>query len=202
MDGLSENRLLLSGVIASDLEESHGCYGETFFSFLLSVPRKSGVSDLLPVTAAERVVGRFCRPGVSVTLTGQVRAYSRYDGGASHLHITAYAQRLYPAEDAALPQNEAALTGYLCKPPFYRKTPLSREITDLLIAVNRPYGKTDYLPVIVWGRNAVQACDFLTGDCVHIEGRFQSRGYQKRFPDGTIAQKTAYEISASLIARL
>jgi len=175
---------------------SHSLYGEAFYSCTLSVPRLSGVEDLLPVTVSERLLFACPTQDGRIAVTGQLRSYNRQAEGANRLILTVFAQSLEPGGE---PCNEISLTGYLCKPPVYRVTPFSREIADLLLAVNRPYNKSDYIPCICWGRNARFARTLSVGECISAAGRVQSRAYQKRFEDGTAIERTAYEVSVGAI---
>ena len=189
------NLLRLTGTMTGAPTFSHEVFGEAFYQFSLSVPRLSGVSDLLPVTASERLLTPLNpTPGMRLRLEGQVRSYNKVINGAGRLLITAFAQQLIvPVEE--LNPNTITLTGALCKPPAYRTTPFGREIADLMLAVNRAYGKSDYIPCIAWGRNARFASRMSVGEQITIEGRLQSRPYQKLMSDGTTVEKTAYEVS-------
>jgi primosomal replication protein N len=189
------NQLRLTGVLSTPPTYSHEVFGEAFFQFMMSVPRLSGVNDLLPVTASERLLAPLePAPGILVRLEGQVRSYNKIIEGAGRLLITAFAQSLSLPQDEQNP-NTVVLLGALCKPPAYRTTPFGREIADLMIAVNRAYGKSDYIPCIAWGRNARFAARLSVGEQLQVEGRLQSRPYQKQMPDGTVLEKVAYEVS-------
>jgi hypothetical protein len=196
-----DNTVHLYGVIAGMPTFSHRLYGENFYSFLLRVPRLSNSADLLPVTISERLLNRCVTKGMTVHIFGQLRSYNKNVDGINHLILTVFVRQLQK-EDAAMPSiNRVQLLGHICKEPIYRTTPFMREITDLLLAVNRPYGKSDYIPAIVWGRTARFARTLKVGDCVRIVGRFQSRAYQKRQPDGNVEEKMAYEVSVSGLER-
>ena len=179
------NLLRLTGTMTGAPVFSHEVFGEAFYQFFLSVPRLSGVNDLLPVTASERLLTPLNpTPGMRLRLEGQVRSYNKVINGAGRLLITAFAQQLIiPAEE--LNPNTVTLSGALCKPPAYRTTPFGREIADLMLAVNRAYGKSDYIPCIAWGRNARFASRMTVGEQITIEGRLQSRPYQKLMADGS-----------------
>jgi single-stranded DNA-binding protein len=181
----------------SGLTLSHRIYGEAFYTFFLECGRLSENTDVLPVTASERLLARhpLCE-GASVGVTGQLRSYNKLVDGKVRLYLTIFAREL---SDSAGPQNEISLLGFVCKPPVYRVTPFGREITDMLIAVNRAYNKSDYIPCIVWGRNARYASGFTVGDKISASGRVQSRQYEKQRDDGTHMLRTAYEVS---VARL
>ncbi|HIQ62286.1 MAG TPA: single-stranded DNA-binding protein [Candidatus Avichristensenella intestinipullorum] len=189
------NALSLTGTIAHMPEFSHDVFGEPFYQLTLAVPRLSGVHDMLPVTASQRLLDMVSpAQDMPLHLEGQVRSYNKMIDGVGRLLITAFAQRLAPPEGNENP-NTVLLCGALCKPPAYRTTPFGREIADLMLAVNRAFGKSDYIPCIAWGRNARFAAQLTVGDRLMIEGRLQSRPYQKQLPDGTVLDKIAYEVS-------
>ena len=191
------NTLSLSGTIAEMPAFSHDVFGEAFYQMVLAVPRLSGVHDMLPVTASERLLDLVSpEPGLPLHLEGQIRSYNKMIDGVGRLLITAFAQRLTVSTGEENP-NTVLLTGALCKPPAYRTTPFGREIADMMLAVNRAFGKSDYIPCIAWGRNARFAAKFSVGDHIIIEGRLQSRPYQKQMPDGSVLDKVAYEVSVS-----
>ena len=189
------NYLHLSGVICAEPVYGHEVFGEKFYYATLSVPRLSGAEDLLPITLSERLMeGVRLELGAPLAIEGQLRSYNKVIEGAGRLLITGFAQRLAPVDSEENP-NQVQLTGALCKPPSYRTTPFGREIADLMLAVNRAYGKSDYIPCITWGRTARFASHLNVGDKVTLLGRFQSRAYQKQLADGTVIGKTAYEVS-------
>lgn len=189
------NQLRLTGTLHAMPTFSHEVFGENFFHLMLSVPRLSGVNDILPVTASERLLSPLpLAVDTKLSLEGQVRSYNKVIDGAGRLLITAFAQHLTIPDEDDNP-NAAVLTGALCKPPAYRTTPFGREIADLMLAVNRAYGKSDYIPCIAWGRNARFAARLTVGEQLMLEGRLQSRPYQKQMPDGTVQEKVAYEVS-------
>lgn len=189
------NYLRLSGILMDEPVYGHEVFGEKFYYATLSVPRLSGAEDLLPITLSERLMdGEELHIGQALTLEGQLRSYNKVIEGAGRLLITGFAQRLLPTDSDENP-NQVQLTGALCKLPSYRTTPFGREIADLMLAVNRAYGKSDYIPCITWGRTARFASHLKVGDKVTLLGRFQSRAYQKQMPDGTVVGKMAYEVS-------
>ena len=190
------NQLNLCGEITEDAQFDHEVFGEAFFRTLLNVPRLSGAFDLLPLTISERLMTEGFHKGATVAVSGQLRSYNKVMAGAGRLLLTAFAQHLRPV-DAAENPNTVFLTGALCKPPSYRTTPFGREIADLMLAVNRSYGKSDYIPCIAWGRTARFASGLGVGDRIQLQGRFQSRVYQKQLPDGSVQERTAYEVSVS-----
>ena len=161
----------------------------------LGVPRLSGAQDLLPVTLSERLLdGAMLSDGDTLAIDGQVRSYNKIIEGAGRLLITAFAQKIVENDEHENP-NQIQLTGTLCKAPAYRTTPFGREIADMMLAVNRAYGKSDYIPCITWGRSARFAAKLDVGDKITLTGRLQSRAYQKQMPDGSVIEKTAYEVS-------
>lgn len=195
------NRVYVSGIIDSDFTFSHKVYGEGFYSFIIKVPRLSEACDFLPVTVSERLIDRenMC-VGREVWIKGQIRSYNTYFENRNHLILSIFVKEIgYEPETAGENPNSVSLDGFICKKPIYRTTPLGREISDVLLAVNRAYGKSDYIPLIAWGRNAVFAKNLNVGDNIRIEGRMQSRRYQKKFDNGETEEKTAYEISLSKI---
>ena len=189
------NQATIVGVIDSDLEFSHAVLGEGFYNFTVKVPRLSSESDLIPVTISERLCGGL-KKGDKVAFFGQFRSYNKLVGGKSKLMLTLFVrERIDPETTSNI--NEIRLTGYICKEPIYRKTPLGREIADLLLAVNRPYGKSDYIPCICWGRNARYASGFEVGEHVQVLGRIQSREYVKKLSETETEKRVAYEVSVS-----
>ncbi len=194
------NYLHLSGTLTDTPEYGHEVFGEKFYYATLSVPRLSGAEDLLPVTISERLMeGIKLDVGSPLCFEGQLRSYNKVIEGAGRLLITGFAQRLLDPDTEENP-NQVQLTGALCKLPSYRTTPFGREIADLMLAVNRAYGKSDYIPCITWGRTARFASHLKVGDKVTLLGRFQSRAYQKQLVDGTVLNKTAYEVSVGRLS--
>ncbi len=198
----TENNVLqLCGVIDSTPEVDHEVFGEKFYRMELKVPRLSGTFDLLPVTVSERLMDGEVAPGVRIGVSGQLRSYNKVIGGSGRLLLTAFAQQLEAPNDEENP-NLVQLTGAICKPPSFRTTPFGREIADLMLAVNRSFGKSDYIPCIAWGRTARYAASLQVGDKLRIQGRFQSREYQKQLPDGNVISRIAYEVSISRLSCL
>jgi len=192
------NIIHLKGQICQNLQFGHELFGEQFFVTTLRVPRLSGAEDFLPITLSERLLmDSPITNGSHLCLEGQLRSYNKVIEGSGRLLITAFAQKLIDCETDDENPNRVQLTGALCKPPSYRTTPFGREIADLMLAVNRSYGKSDYIPCIAWGRTARFASGLNVGDRVQLQGRFQSRVYQKQLPDGTVQERTAYEVSVS-----
>ena len=189
----STNYVFLQGQIGSPIEYSHDLYDERFYEFTLKVPRLSEQLDELPITVSQSLVEGL-REGDKIALTGQFRSFNRPDGERSRLILSVFAREILPVKDDVNP-NTAQLTGYICKPPVYRTTPFNREICDVLLAVNRAYSKSDYIPCIAWGKNARLIKDADDGQKLEVTGRIQSRGYTKRLPDGSSQLRTAYEFS-------
>ncbi len=194
------NRVYVSGEIVSDATFSHEVYGEGFYEFFVRVMRLSGQADILPVTLSERLIqdGMLCK-GKTICALGQFRSYNKIENGRSRLMLTVFIRELLDELPDKNP-NSILLSGYICKPPVYRTTPFNREIADILIAVNRAYNKSDYIPCIAWGRNARFVKNLTVGDKIAISGRIQSREYQKKLSDTDVRTMTAYEVSVSKLA--
>lgn len=190
------NEVIVSGKVASSYVYSHEMYGEKFYRFDLKVNRFSNESDLVPVTISERLVDvtENCI-GDCVMIKGQFRSYNFHIGEKSRLILSVFATSIEPIEEHLMNTNYIGLTGTICKPVCYRETPLGREIADVLIAVNRAYGKSDYIPCIAWGRSARFVATLKVGQKIELEGRIQSRAYQKKHEDGTAEDRMAYEVS-------
>ena len=192
------NKVKLMGRVAEEPVLSHRLYGEGFYKTVIAVERLSGACDMVPVTVSERLL-MSCPAvvGEDYFVTGQFRSYNNYSDTGSRLKLTVFAKTFCPAYESDEDEpNDIFLDGYLCKEPVFRSTPFGREIADMLLAVNRSYGKSDYIPVIAWSRNARFCASLPVGTHIRIYGRIQSREYQKKTEDGTVI-KTAYEISAS-----
>ena len=193
------NKVYVYGEIVSEAVFPHEVYGEGFYEFFVKVMRLSGQADILPVTVSERIMTEDMKVGGHICALGQFRSYNKLEGGKSRLMLTVFIRELLEEPPAKNP-NSIVLSGYICKPPVYRTTPFNREIADLLIAVNRSYNKSDYIPAIAWGRNARFVRNLQVGDRVALSGRIQSREYQKKQPDETFTAMTAYEVSISKLA--
>lgn len=192
------NYLVLIGKIISDKTFSHEIYGESFYVFNLEVPRLSGNEDIIPITISERLIANFdLTIGRKVVIEGQFRSYNSYENEKNRLVLTVFAKDIidYKEEQEENVSNEVVLNGYVCKKPIYRKTPFGREISDILLAVNRAYNKSDYIPCIAWGRNARFCQNLEVGAQIKIVGRVQSRSYEKKHEDGTVETRIAYEVS-------
>jgi len=188
------NRIIAAGRLDGELELSHEVMNEPFYTGTLLVKRISGAVDRLPVTIPGKLLGLLPEADSQLLMTGQVRSYNKVVEGAGRLMVTLFVQRiaLTPDNDTL---NKVSLTGVLCKPPIYRSTPFGREICDMMLAVNRAFGKSDYIPCIAWGRNAQYASRFNVGDRVRLTGRLQSREYQKLLENGEYLLRNAYEVS-------
>lgn len=194
------NKVYICGEIVSEAKFSHEVYGEGFYEFYVRVMRLSGQADILPVTISERLIkGSDLKIGSMLSAVGQFRSYNKLEGGRSRLMLTVFVRELVEAGEGKNP-NGIVLSGYICKPPIYRTTPFNREIADLLLAVNRAYNKSDYIPCIAWGRNARFVQNLKVGDRVALSGRIQSREYQKRLSEEETVTMTAYEVSISKLA--
>ncbi|MCL2371792.1 MAG: single-stranded DNA-binding protein [Defluviitaleaceae bacterium] len=197
------NFIEIGGSIVSEFVFSHEIYGEGFYRFDVAVDRLSGASDVLPVTVSERIVDMAAMsPGQLVLIRGQMRSYNNYveAEGRNRLVLTVFARDVeLVGQLADESPNDVFLDGFLCKPAVYRTTPFGREIADMLVAVNRSYNKSDYIPCIAWGRNARYASRLEVGNRVRLWGRMQSRGYQKKLDDGQVLEKVAYEMSVAKV---
>ena len=194
------NKVTIIGTVESEPEFSHEVYGETFFSFILSVPRLSNAADKIVVTVSERYSPIVSiKVGDAVLINGQFRSYNNFTNVGNKLILTVFVKEIENVSDISEYSNPNSifLNGYICKPPVYRTTPFGREIADILLAVNRSYNKSDYIPCIAWGRNAKFAESLETGTQVKIHGRIQSREYQKKISEEEFLTKVAYEVSVS-----
>ena len=197
---MENNRVTVIGTIVSDFTFSHAVFGEGFYLVDLSVSRLSEQADVIPLMVSERLmdVTRDYR-GCTIEADGQIRSYNRHEGVKNRLVLSVFVREVQFLEEFTdyTKTNQIFLDGYICKEPIYRKTPLGREIADLLVAVNRPYGKSDYIPCIAWGRNARFASGFSVGTRIQIWGRVQSREYTKKLSETECEKRTAYEVSVS-----
>ena len=203
---LENNYLVLVGKVTGEKRFSHEIYGERFYIFDLSIARLSGNADVIPVTVSERLItDEMLNEGKKLMVKGQFRSYNSYENEKNKLILTVFAKDVSEVEENEqednemvskdIVTNEVVLIGYVCKKPIYRQTPFGREIADLLLAVNRAYNKSDYIPTIAWGRNARFCQNIEVGTQVKIVGRVQSRQYEKKFEDGTSEIRVAYEVS-------
>ena len=199
---LENNQVSIVGEIISDFQYSHEVYGEGFYMVEVAVSRLSNFSDYIPLMISERLIDTSqSYKGQKVYVTGQFRSYNRHEELKNRLVLSVFVREIEFIEEETeeMKSNQILLDGYICKDPIYRKTPLGREIADLLVAVNRSYGKSDYIPCICWGRNARFAARFEVGVHVQIWGRIQSREYVKRLNEDEVEKRTAYEVSVSKI---
>ena len=196
---LENNYLTLVGKVTGEKEFSHEIYGERFYIFKLGIPRLSGNEDIIPITISERLIGEdTLKERKKLLVKGQFRSYNSYENERNKLILTVFARNIEPCIEKSKNPNEIFLDGYICKEPVYRKTPFGREISDILLAVNRAYNKSDYIPCIAWGRNARYLSGLSVGENIKIWGRMQSRTYQKKNGD-EIEERVAYEVSISKI---
>ncbi|MFA9375493.1 MAG: single-stranded DNA-binding protein [Lachnotalea sp.] len=197
---IENNQVSIIGEITSGFTFSHEVFGEGFYMIDIQVKRLSDSADIIPLMISERLLDiNKDYQGQSVSVLGQFRSYNRHEVKKNRLVLSVFAREIefFEYVDDNVKTNQIFLDGYICKPPVYRKTPLGREIADLLIAVNRPYGKSDYIPCICWGRNARFASSFDIGGHAQVWGRIQSREYTKKIDDINSEKRVAYEISVS-----
>ena len=204
---LENNYLTLVGKVTGEKKFSHEIYGERFYIFNLTIPRLSGNADIIPITVSERLIKEeTLNEGKKLLVKGQFRSYNSYENEKNRLILTVFAKDIVELEENDQEEenemvrkdtitNEVVLVGFICKKPIYRQTPFGREISDLLLAVNRAYNKSDYIPCIAWGRNARFCQNLEVGSQVKVVGRVQSRTYEKKHEDGTIENRVAYEVS-------
>ena len=199
---IENNRVTIIGEVISEFEFSHEVYGEGFYTVRLSVSRLSNSVDVIPLLVSERLVDvTEDLRGMMVEATGQFRSHNSHEEDRNRLLLSIFVREInfIDSYDEEISTNQIFLDGYVCKPPIYRKTPLGREIADLLIAVNRPYGKSDYIPCIAWGRNARYSAGFEVGAHIQVYGRIQSREYTKKVNEEDCEKRIAYEVSVSKI---
>lgn len=199
------NQVNISGKVVSEFRYSHDVFGEGFYLLDVEVNRLSDSYDIIPLMISERLidVNKDYR-GEVIEVTGQFRSYNRHEEAKNKLVLSVFVREIKVCEEEyeSSKPNYIYLDGYICKMPVYRKTPLGREIADLLLAVNRPYGKSDYIPCISWGRNARYAEKFEVGGHLRIWGRIQSREYQKKISETDVEKRVAYEVSVSKLEYL
>lgn len=195
---MNNNQVQLQGTILTNPVFSHEVLGEGFYELLISVKRLSMQEDVIPITVSERIIGeKRLEIGNTISLLGQFRSYNKTDGEKSRLILTTFVREFIENEDCNN-SNNIDLVGYICKNPIFRTTPFKREICDVLIAVNRAYNKSDYIPCILWGRNARYVQNLPVGEKLNINGRIQSRKYLKNI-NGISEEKTAYEVSVGRV---
>jgi hypothetical protein len=197
------NVVNLRGELGEELTLSHEIFGEKFYSAKIKIHRLSDTYDILPITISERLLQEVKLNDENlVDVVGQLRSYNKNIDNRNKLVLTVFAREIKDVDGDSKDPNSIFLDGYVCKDPVYRKTPLGREITDLLVAINRPYNKSDYIPSIVWGRNAKFAKNLKVGDRIQMWGRVQSRDYEKKLEGGDVEKRVAYEVSISKIKKL
>ena len=193
---MESNIAELCGAVLSELKYSHKTYGEIFYSFVLGIERRSGYIDEINIMVSERLI--FDNPprlNDFVEIKGQVRTYNELSEGRNKLNVVVFAKEIYLSENFGYNENYVYLEGFLCKEPLKRTSPLGRDICDLMMAVNRMYNKSDYIPCIAWGRNAGYAESLGVGTKLSVEGRIQSRDYRKKLEDGSSEMRKAFEVS-------
>ena len=202
---IENNRVCIIGEIVSEFTFSHEVFGEGFYIANVSVNRLSDMVDVIPLMISERLIDvtKDYR-GMKIEVAGQFRSYNRHEGTKNKLVLSIFVRELRFIEEDEMPEeqsksNQIFLDGFVCKPPIYRKTPWGREIADVLVAVNRPYGKSDYIPCIAWGRNARFAGGLEVGSHLQVSGRVQSREYTKKIGEDEVERRVAYEVSVSKI---
>lgn len=194
------NYVKVSGEVVSEFTFAHEFYGEKFYNFYIKCNRLSDTSDILPITISERLITDNIKPiGTPISITGQIRSYNSYENNKNHLILSIFAKEVEYGVNEDENPNTVIINGYICRKPVYRTTPFGREISDMLIAANRSYNKSDYIPCITWGRNAKFVSTLNIGENIKITGRMQSRKYQKKVSENEIIEKTAFEVSVSRI---
>ena len=197
---IENNQVTIMGEVVSEFTFSHEVFGEGFYMVEVLVRRLSNSDDRIPLMVSERLIDvTQDYRGEYIMVTGQFRSYNRHEEDRNRLVLSVFAREISFVEEEpdGAKTNNILLDGYICKDPVYRKTPLGREIADLLLAVNRPYGKSDYIPCICWGRNARYASSFEVGEHVQVLGRIQSREYVKKLSEVETEKRVAYEVSVS-----
>lgn len=199
-DLLDNNKVYLQGKVASEPEFSHDVYDEAFYNLTLAIPRLSGQEDIIPITISDKLLAtKQLKVGELIAIKGQFRSYNKLEDEKSKLILTVFVRELCEYDQNANP-NTIEIFGYICKAPIYRTTPFNREITDMLMAVNRSYNKSDYIPCITWGRNARFVGTMPVGTKLEVVGRIQSREYLKKYNEtDEPVKKVAYEISVSKV---
>lgn len=202
---IENNQVTIMGEIASGFSYSHEIFGEGFYMVDVKVQRLSDSSDIIPLMISERLIDvTEDYTGYCVEIGGQFRSYNRHEERKNKLVLSVFAREITFVDqiEESAKTNQIYLDGFICKEPIYRKTPLGREIADLLLAVNRPYGKSDYIPCICWGRNARFANSFKVGERCAVWGRIQSREYMKKIDEENVERRIAYEVSVSKLELL
>lgn len=202
-NSMLNNKIYLEGKVSSPLEFSHEMYGEGFYNFSVEVSRLSDAKDILSVTVSERLICNMnLKEGDQIIVEGQLRSYNKFIDGSNRLILTVFARNIEPCAEKSKNPNQIYLDGFICKKPVYRTTPFGREIADMLLAVNRAYNKSDYIPTIAWGRNSRFCENLNVGDNIKVWGRLQSREYEKKISENEVIKKIAYEVSISKMERV
>lgn len=200
---MENNIITLSGIVETDPIFSHSVAEENFYSFTLRVPRLSETEDFLPITISEEIFNpELIKKENPLKVRGQLRSYNKYTETKTRLILTVFAKEISLPDELDANPNEIFVNGFICKAPVYRKTPFGREITDLIIAVNRAFNRSDYIPAIAWGKNAVFSENLEVGSNVLLWGRLQSRNYNKRLSENEVETRTAYELSITKIEKI
>lgn len=197
---IENNQVTVMGEVVSDFVYSHEIFGEGFYMMDISVKRLSDSYDIIPIMVSERLMDVTANyQGALIGVNGQFRSYNRHEEKKNKLVLSVFAREVFFVDEMeeSSKTNQIFLDGFICKEPIYRKTPLGREIADVLLAVNRPYGKSDYIPCICWGRNARFASSFAVGERCAVWGRIQSREYMKKLDEETVERRIAFEVSVS-----
>lgn len=198
-NNMDNNKVYLKGEVASDPVYDHTVMEEQFYSLNMRIQRLSGNDDIIPVIMSNKIItANNIKKGDKIALRGQFRSHNKLEEGKSRLILNVFCRELCEWEEQTNP-NVVELSGYICKPPIFRTTPFMREITDVLLAVNRNYDKSDYIPCIAWGRNAELVSKLPVGTRLIMSGRIQSREYRKQLENGTELTKIAYEVSVSSV---
>ena len=199
-NAINNNNITLAGIVEKEPIFSHVVFGEGYYIFMLNCSRTSGNKDILPVMISDRLTDiTEIKVGQAVSVAGQIRSFNKHVDNKSKLILSVFAREFETLTQDEGNANAVTLDAHICKPPIYRCTPKGREIADVLVAVNRPYGKSDYIPCIAWGRNARFAGELELGEHIQIQGRFQSREYIKKLNDDEVETRVAYEVSVSKI---
>lgn len=198
---IKDNRVELIGEIASGFEYSHEVFGEKFYTTYINSYRQNGTADTIPFMVSDRMIKIEDLSGLCVKICGQFRSYNKHIDGKSKLQLSVFVSSIEEVEEST-DLNFVELNGYICKKPIYRETPLGREICDIVLAVNRPYDKSDYIPCICWGRNAHYVSSMEVGTKIKVTGRAQSRVYQKSISETEFELKTAYEVSVKNVVEV
>ena len=200
---MESNIAELCGVVNSELRFSHKTYGEVFYTFVLGVERRSGYVDEINVMVSERLIyDNVIQVNQFIDVRGQIRTYNEEAEGRNKLNVVVFAREIYVCDDYGYYENYVCLEGFICKPPVKRTSPLGRDICDMMVAVNRMYNKSDYIPCIAWGRNAGYAEQLAVGTRLILEGRLQSREYKKKLEDGSSELRKAFEVSVLKIEEI